>query len=41
MTQIVTIKRELDKAVQERMKLRQIYSSHSNNSSLAVPVVSA
>ncbi|MDQ5843055.1 MAG: hypothetical protein M3286_06170 [Thermoproteota archaeon] len=41
MTQIVTIKRELDKAVQERMKLRQIYSSHSNNNNLAVPVVSA
>ena len=40
MTQIVTIKRELDKAVQERMKLRQIYSYH-NNSSFAVPVVSA
>ncbi|HEU4443047.1 MAG TPA: hypothetical protein VFR94_00055 [Nitrososphaeraceae archaeon] len=37
MTQIITIKRELDKAVQERMKLSQIYCSH-NNSSVAVPV---
>ncbi len=25
MTQVITIKRELDKAVHERMKLRQIY----------------
>ena len=31
MTQIVTIKRELDKAVQERMKLRQIYYRHNNS----------
>jgi hypothetical protein len=43
MTQIVTIKRELDKAVQERMKLSQIYCRHNNNnnnnnsSSVAVP----
>ena len=29
MTQIVTIKRELDKAVQERMKLSQILMSSS------------
>jgi hypothetical protein len=29
MTQIVTIKRELDKAVQERMKLNQIYCRHN------------
>jgi hypothetical protein len=40
MTQkIITIKRELDKAVQERMKLSQIYCPH--NSSVAVPAVSA
>ena len=39
MTQIVTIKRELDKAVQERMKLCQIYSRQ--NSSVAVPTASA
>jgi hypothetical protein len=31
--EIITIKRELDKAVQERMKLSQIYCSHNNNSS--------
>jgi hypothetical protein len=31
MAQIVTIKRELDKAVQERMKLSQIYCRHNNN----------
>ena len=36
---IITIKRELDKAVQERMKLSQIYSR--NNSSVAVPTASA
>jgi len=41
MTQkIITIKRELDKAVQERMKLSQIYCSH-NSSSVAVPVPAA
>jgi hypothetical protein len=41
MTQkIITIKRELDKAVQERMKLSQIYCSH-NNSSVAVAVPAA
>ena len=34
-TQIVTIKRELDKAVQERMKLNQIYCRH--NASVGVP----
>jgi hypothetical protein len=39
MTQIITIKRELDKAVQERMKLSQIYCRH--NSSVAVPAASA
>jgi len=30
-TQVNTIKRELDKAVQERMKLRQIYFRHKNS----------
>jgi hypothetical protein len=40
MTQkIITIKRELDKAVQERMKLSQIYCRH--NGSVAVPAASA
>jgi hypothetical protein len=40
MTQIITIKRELDKAVQERMKLSQIYcrplfiSRHNNKESI-------
>jgi hypothetical protein len=39
--EIITIKRELDKAVQERMKLSQIYCSHNNNSnSVAVPAAS-
>jgi hypothetical protein len=40
MTQIVAIKRELDKAVQERMKLNQIYYRHTNNS-IAASVASA
>jgi hypothetical protein len=31
---IITIKRELDKAVQERMKLSQIYRPHHNSSVL-------
>ena len=39
MTQINKIKRELDKAVQERMKLSQIYCRH--NSSVATPAASA
>jgi hypothetical protein len=39
MTQIVAIKRELDKAVQERMKLSQIYYRHTN--SIAASVASA
>jgi hypothetical protein len=40
--EIITIKRGLDKAVQERMKLSQIYCSHNNNSnSVAVPAASA
>jgi hypothetical protein len=40
MTQkIITIKSELDKAVQERMKLCQIYCRH--NSSVATPAASA
>jgi hypothetical protein len=34
-TQIITIKRELDKAVQVRMKLSQIYY-HPNNNRVAV-----
>jgi hypothetical protein len=40
MTQkIITIKRELDKAVEERMKLNQIYCRH-NSSSVAIPAAS-
>jgi hypothetical protein len=39
-TQAITIKRELDKAVQERMKLNQIYCRH-NSSNVAVPATSA
>jgi hypothetical protein len=39
MTQIVAIKRELDKAVQERMKLSQIYYRHTN--SIAPSIASA
>jgi hypothetical protein len=35
LTQKPSIKRELDKAVQERMKLSQIYSRH--NSSVTLP----
>jgi hypothetical protein len=35
-TQINTIKKELDKAIQERMKLRQIYYNR-NSRSAAVP----
>ena len=35
-TQIITIKKELDKAIQERMKLRQIYYSHNGSSVVAV-----
>ena len=42
MTQrIITIKRELDKAVQERMNLSQGYCRHKNSSSVAVPAASA
>ncbi len=40
MTQIVVIKRELDKAVQERMKLIQIYYRHTKNT-IAASVASA
>ena len=36
-TQIITIKKELDKAIQERMRLSQIYYSHNNSSIVAVP----
>ena len=39
-TQIITIKRELDKAIQEIMKLSQIYCRH-NISSNSVPAGSA
>ena len=35
-TQIITIKRELDKAVQERMKLSQIYYRPNNSNRVAV-----
>jgi hypothetical protein len=38
---IITIKRELDKAVQERMKLSQIYCHHNNSSSVAVPAAAS
>lgn len=41
MTQeILTIKRELERAVQERMKLSQIYCNNNNNSN-SVPVPAA
>ena len=33
---IITIKRELDKAVQERMKLSQIYYRHTNSIAASV-----
>jgi len=36
-TQIITIKKELDKAIQERMKLRQIYYNHTSSSVVTVP----
>ena len=39
-TQAITIKRELDKAVQERMKLNQIYCRHIS-SNVAIPAASA
>ena len=35
-TQIITIKKEMDKAIQERMRLSQFY--YSPNSSSVVPV---
>jgi hypothetical protein len=37
---IITIKRELDKAVQEKMRLSQIYYSNTNNS-IALTAASA
>lgn len=41
MTQeIIIIKRELDKAIQERMKLSRIYSRHTSSSVVAVPSAS-
>jgi hypothetical protein len=36
MSKIITIKRELDEAVQERMKLSEIYYRPNNNNSVAV-----
>jgi hypothetical protein len=40
MTQkIISIKRELDKAVQERMKLSQIYSRHTDRVAVSVASV--
>jgi hypothetical protein len=40
--EIITIKRELDRAVQERMKLSQIYWRNNNNSSnVRFPTASA
>jgi hypothetical protein len=35
--QIITTKKELDKATQERMKLSQIYYSHNSSSVVAAP----
>jgi len=41
MTQeIIIIKRELDKAIQERMKLSRIYSEHTSSRVVAVPAAS-
>ncbi len=40
MTQVITVKRELDKAVQERMKLSQIYRRHNSGGS-TTPAASA
>ena len=36
-TQITTIKKELDKAIQERMRLSQIYYSPNSNNVVPVP----
>jgi hypothetical protein len=35
--QIITNKKELDKATQERMRLSQIYYSHNSSSVVAAP----
>jgi phage shock protein A len=35
--QIITTKKELDKATQERMRLSQIYYSHNSSSVVAAP----
>jgi hypothetical protein len=35
--EIITTKKELDKAIQERMRLNQIYCSHNSSVVLAVP----
>ncbi|HEY6757217.1 MAG TPA: hypothetical protein VI037_07495 [Nitrososphaera sp.] len=41
MTQeIITIKRELDKAIQERMELSRIYSRPTSSNVIAVPAAS-
>jgi hypothetical protein len=39
MTQIIEIKRELDKAIQERMKLSQIYYRHTDRVAVSVASV--
>jgi hypothetical protein len=36
-TQIITIKKEMDKAIQERMRLSQIYYSHNSSNVIPVP----
>lgn len=39
--EIITIKRELDRAVQERMKLSHIYYHHNYDDSIVVSAASA
>jgi hypothetical protein len=39
--EIITIKKELDKAVQERMRLSRIYRRHTSSSSNVIAVTSA
>jgi hypothetical protein len=39
--EIITIKKELDQAVQERMKLSQIYCSSNNNNNSNIPAIPA
>jgi hypothetical protein len=38
--EIITIKRELDKAIKERMQLSRIYSRHTSSSVVTVPSAS-